>query len=148
MQAVIFIGIPASGKTSFYNHRFFDTHVRLSSKLLDNPHRLRAVMSACIEAKQPFVVDDANLTKDDRRAILHQAAKGGFRVVGYYFQSVADECLRRNQQRPSKQAATEQSILVAERRLEIPKLEEGFDALYYVQIAPDGSFLVDDWSAP
>ena len=146
MQAVIFIGIPASGKTSFYHHRFFDTHVRLNSKLLDSPHRLRAVMTACIEAKQPFVLDDANLTRDDRRAILQQARKGGFRVVGYYFQSVADECLRRNAQRPPKQAATEQAIALAERRLEIPKREEGFDALYYVQVAPDGSFLVDDWA--
>lgn len=30
MEAVIFVGIQASGKTSFYLERFFETHVRIS----------------------------------------------------------------------------------------------------------------------
>jgi predicted kinase len=29
MEAVLFIGIQASGKTTFYRERFFDTHVRI-----------------------------------------------------------------------------------------------------------------------
>lgn len=30
MEAIIFCGIPATGKTSFYKQHFFDTHMRIS----------------------------------------------------------------------------------------------------------------------
>jgi predicted kinase len=30
MEAVILVGIQASGKSTFYAQRFFDTHVRIS----------------------------------------------------------------------------------------------------------------------
>ena len=34
MEAILFIGLPASGKSSFYKERFFGTHVRISRDLL------------------------------------------------------------------------------------------------------------------
>ncbi|MBN1315005.1 MAG: hypothetical protein JXA42_06040 [Anaerolineales bacterium] len=40
MQAVIFIGIQATGKSTFFKERFFNTHVRISLDLLKtrNPY--------------------------------------------------------------------------------------------------------------
>ncbi|MEL6944740.1 MAG: ATP-binding protein, partial [Bacteroidota bacterium] len=35
MQAILFIGIQASGKSTFYKERFFNTHVRISMDLLN-----------------------------------------------------------------------------------------------------------------
>jgi hypothetical protein len=32
------------------------------------------------------------------------------------------------------------------KKLEIPERAEGFDALYYVQIDPGGSFAVQEWA--
>ncbi len=29
MEAIIFVGIPASGKSTFYLQRFFETHIRV-----------------------------------------------------------------------------------------------------------------------
>ena len=34
MEAIIFVGLPGSGKSSFYKERFFDSHVRISLDLL------------------------------------------------------------------------------------------------------------------
>ena len=39
MQAVIFIGIQGSGKTTFYRDRFFNTHFRINLDMLKTRHR-------------------------------------------------------------------------------------------------------------
>jgi predicted kinase len=54
MEAVVLIGIQASGKTTFYQQRFFATHVRISLDLL----RTRE--------QQRFVVDNTNITAAER----------------------------------------------------------------------------------
>ena len=36
MEAVIFTGIQASGKSTFFKERFFDTHVRINLDMLDS----------------------------------------------------------------------------------------------------------------
>lgn len=146
MEAVIFIGIQASGKSSFFRERFFDTHVRINLDMLKTRHRERILLEACLASKQPFVVDNTNPTKQDRGRYIRPARAAGFRVVGYYFQSRIEECKRRNERRPGKQAVTVRGVLGTYNRLEVPSLDEGFDALHYVRIGPDGSFIVEEWS--
>jgi predicted kinase len=36
MEAVIFVGIQGSGKSTFYNERFVDTHIRINLDMLKN----------------------------------------------------------------------------------------------------------------
>ncbi len=146
MQAVIFVGIQASGKTAFFLERLFGTHVRINLDMLKTRHRERGLIRACLDLKQPFVVDNTNPTREDRRAYIDAARKAKFRVVGYYFQSMVDACIERNARRPEKQRAPEQAVRGTHSRLQVPTPEEGFDALYYVQIDPDGKFLVSDWT--
>jgi len=55
MEAVIFIGIQGSGKSTFYNVRFFDTHVRINLDMLKTKHRQQLLLNACIEGKQPLL---------------------------------------------------------------------------------------------
>jgi predicted kinase len=144
MQAVILIGIPASGKSTFYRRRFFDTHVRINLDMLKTRHRERVLLRACLEGKQPFVVDNTNATKADRQRYIPEARKAKFRVIGYYFQSLVDACLWRNAGRTDKDPVPEPGVRTIHARLQVPTLDEGFDALYYVQIAPDEAFLVND----
>jgi len=47
MEAVLLIGIQASGKTTFYRERFFDTHIRISLDMLRTRERERVLMNAC-----------------------------------------------------------------------------------------------------
>jgi predicted kinase len=100
MEAIIFTGLQASGKSSFYRERFFDTHVRISLDLLRTRHRERRLLALCLELQQRFVVDNTNLTADARRPYVEAAKQAGFRVIGYYFQSQLEACLRRNEARP------------------------------------------------
>ena len=45
-----------------------------------------------------------------------------------------------------KKVRLKKGILGAHRKLELPRLDEGFDRLFYVEIGDDGQFLVKEWS--
>ncbi len=62
MELILFIGIQATGKSSFYLERFFRTHVRINGDMLKTRHREELLVRACLEGKTPFVVDKMNLT--------------------------------------------------------------------------------------
>ena len=144
MEAVIFVGIQASGKTSFYRARFFDTHLRINLDMLKTRHREQILLHACIEAKQPFVVDNTNPSVEERARYIKLARSGGFRVVGYYFNSQPKEALTRNNRRTGKARISEKGILGTYKRLCVPTAEEGFDELYYVRIDEKGCFVAEE----
>jgi predicted kinase len=145
MQLVLFTGIPAAGKSSFYRERFADTHVRINLDMLRTRHRERLLFAACLEAKAAVVVDNTNPTRADRARYIEAAKAAGFEVVGFYFRSVVAECVERNAARSDAQRIREGGITHAATRLERPEPSEGFDQLFYVRLSDDG-FLVEDWS--
>ena len=61
MEAVILIGIQATGKSTFYKEYFYDTHVRINLDMLKTRRREDILLQACIQAKQSFVVDNTNI---------------------------------------------------------------------------------------
>ena len=146
MEAVIFIGVQASGKTTFFRERFFDSHVRLNLDMLRTRHRESILLAACLEAKQSFVVDNTNPAVEDRRRYIDPAKEHHFRVIGYYFQSSVEACKERNAARVESQVVPLPGLLGTHRRLEVPSYAEGFDELNYVRIAPDGGFEILEWS--
>lgn len=103
MEAVIFVGLQGAGKSSFYRERFFHTHLRINLDQLRTRHRERRFMQVCVESRQRFVVDNTNPTRADRAVYIRAAKEAGFRVVGFYFQSRIEDCMRRNEQRPVPQ---------------------------------------------
>jgi len=145
MEAVLLIGIQGSGKSSFYKDRFADTHVRINLDMLKTRHREKLFLDACLAAKQPFVVDNTNPTRDDRHRYIEPAKAAGFTVTGYYLQSKIDDCKERSENRVGKQVVPAKAIFGTAGRLELPSLEEGFDKLYYVRVDGNGGFVVEEW---
>lgn len=144
MEAVIFVGLQASGKSSFYRERFFSTHVRISLDLLRTRHRERRMLNLCLETQQPFVIDNTNPTCDDRRRYIEPARSAGFSIAGYYFSGQISECLVRNQQR--NQPVPDAGLRATARKLQIPSIEEGFNSLNYVRLGASG-IVIEDWRA-
>jgi len=142
VEAVIFIGLQASGKSSFYKERFFSTHVRVSLDLLRTRSRERRLLSLCLETQQPFVIDNTNPTREERARYIEAAKSAKYSVVGYYFRSKVEECLSRNQQRIEPVPSV--GILSTAKKLERPTQEEGFDTLKYVRLTEAG-FVVEEW---
>jgi len=144
IQAVIFIGLPGSGKSSFYKERFFSTHVRISLDLLKTRYRERRFMEHCLSTDQRFVIDNTNPTRLDRSKYIEAAKASRFSVAGYYFQSKVEDCLRRNAGRPEIERVPEVAIYSAAKKLELPSLSEGFEQLFYVRLE-NGRFVVEEW---
>lgn len=142
MEAVIFIGLQGSGKSTFYREHFFSTHVRISLDMLRTRHRELRLLTACLQTQQPFVIDNTNPTQADRAKYINTCRAANFSVIGYYFQSKADECLARNQQRTVQ--VPDVGVLATAKKLHLPSFEEGFDRLNYVRITASG-FVVEEW---
>jgi len=145
MQAVIFCGIQATGKTTFYQQHFLHTHVRISLDLLRTRHRERIFLEACVQTRQKFVIDNTNPTMLERTKYINLARQAGYEIVGYYFVSNTREALDRNNNRTGKAKVPEKGIYGTRKRLQIPTLTEGFDALFSVRITEGGHFIVSPW---
>ena len=148
MEAVIFVGIQAAGKSTFFKERFFDTHVRISLDMLKTRHREETLLKACLAAKQPFVVDKTNPTAAERARYVAAAKAAGFRVACYFFVPDARGSIARNRGREGKAVVPIPGILGTLKRLEEPAWDEGFDALYRVTIPEPGRFAVEEVPRP
>jgi len=142
METVILVGIQATGKTTFYKQRFFETHIRVSLDMLKTRTRESLLLKACLVAKQPVVIDNTNLTKANRAPYIELAKSFGFRITGYYFPAVVKEVLARNKQRTGKAVIPAPGIFGSLKRLQPPTLDEGFDALYNVTINATNEFVI------
>ena len=142
-EAIILIGIQATGKSEFYKRNFADTHVRINLDMLKTRNREHILVDACIAAKQSFVVDNTNPAKADRARYIDKAQEAGFRIIGYYFRSSLSEASARNADRPTIHQVPKPAIAGTRAKLELPSLEEGFDDLYYVYIGDNGVFVTE-----
>lgn len=148
MEAVIFCGVQASGKSTFYAQRFFDSHLRISRDLLRTPHREAIFLTACLDTRMPFVVDKMNVTRADRRPYVERAQAAGFRVTGYWFDAGPHEAVERNAARAGSARVPVRAILGTHKRLQPPSYAEGFETLQRVTIAArDGGFVVEPLAA-
>lgn len=145
MEAVLLIGIQGAGKSTFYARHFFHTHVRLSLDMLKTRHRERVLLEACLGAGQPLVVDNTNVTAAERARYVLPARAAGFRVKGYFFEPDPQGSLRRNNLREGKRRVPPAGLFGTLKRLERPRIEEGFDELYRVVVDDAGGFRADVW---
>jgi predicted kinase len=148
MEAVIFVGIQGSGKTSFYRDRFFESHVRISLDMLRSRQREQLLLAACLQGKQSFVIDNTNPLPGDRSRYIGPARASGSRVVAYFFETTLQDAIRRNNHRAGKHRIPVPGIAGTFRKLQAPKFEEGYDEIYTVRISPENGFVVERESSP
>jgi predicted kinase len=143
MEAVLFVGVQGSGKTTFYRQRFFDSHIRISLDMLKTRHREELLLAACLQAKQPFVIDNTNPLPSDRARYIAPARAVGFRVIAYFFETSLRDAIRRNNQREGKQKIPVPGVAGTFRKIQAPTTEEGFEQIYTVRISAENTFLVE-----
>ncbi len=142
-EAVIFIGIPASGKTTFYNERY-SRYVHVNMDTLHTRNKEKILISDCLRKGLSFVVDNTNPAIADREDYIQAARDNGYRVIGYYFKSSVTESLERNKMREGKAKVPDVAVKSVYKKIELPSYAEGFDELYYVNLNSDG-FIVENW---
>jgi predicted kinase len=133
MELIVFVGIQGSGKSSFYQKQFADTHIRLNLDMLRTRHREEILFDACLKAKQPVVIDNTNLTVERRAMYLGLARVHRFKTVAYYFDKSVTECLANNKKRNGKAQVPDIALFASARNIEIPTTEEGFDEVNVIK---------------
>ena len=102
-ELVIFVGLQASGKSTFFRERFAADYEHVSKDLFHNNRnrnrRQKKLIVAALEAGRSVVVDNTNPTVEDRRPLVELGREFGARIVGYYFEPAVRGCLARNARR-------------------------------------------------
>jgi predicted kinase len=148
MELVIFVGLPASGKSTFYRERLASTHAHVSRDAMPrsaNKERLvREQVEQALREGHNVAVDNVNATAADRARLIEQGRRYGARVVGYFFDSTPRDCLERNRGRTGAARVPAVAIFASAKRLSAPQPGEGFDALFRVRLRADnGATAVD-----
>ncbi len=144
MEAIIFIGIQASGKSTFYKENFFNSHLRISMDLLNTRNKENQFLEKCIELHQKLVIDNTNPTIEERAKYIQKLKDAKYKIIAYYFQSKLKESLYRNQQRIGKEQIPDVGVVATYNKMELPSKKEGYDEIYYVQMN-EGAFIIKDW---
>lgn len=142
MEIIIFCGIQASGKTTFYKENFFKSHMYISLDQINTRNKEQLFINTFFSVHQRFVVDNTNPTKEDRAKYIKAAKAHKYKVIGYYFKTNINDAFKRNSQRAGKENIPEVGIRGTFKKLELPSFSEGFDVLYSVEIV-DHSFIIN-----
>ncbi len=149
MEMIIFIGLQASGKSTFFRTHFATTHEHISKDRLRNskrPGRRQAqLIEEALQAQRSVVIDNTNATVEERELLICLGRMYDAEITGYYFESQVSQSLVRNRLRAGKERVPDVAIYVTAKKLVRPSYVEGFDRLFYVRIAGDSTFEVYPW---
>jgi len=149
VELIVFSGIPASGKTTFYRERFLASHVRVSLDLLKTRQREDILLFACFAAQQPVVVDNTNPLAEQRKRYIQLAKAAGFRAVLYFFDVSTRTAVGRNSGRAGKAKVANVAIFGSQKKLQRPTRDEGFDEMFRVTTGEGkdaaAAFIVEPW---
>lgn len=140
MQLIIFTGVQASGKSSYYLLNFYQSHLRINLDMLKTRHRENILFEAGLASKTKMVIDNTNPMRLDRERYIQPAKDAGFEVICYFFEADLKSTLTRNAQRQGKASIPEVGVRATYKKLEIPKFDEGFSEIHTVRIIGNGEF--------
>src|SRR5262245_9065065 len=117
------MGLPGAGKSTFYR-QYLAGHVHISKDAMSRSaarDRLqRVLVSEALRAGRSAAIDNVNATRADRAWLIGQARAHGARVVGYWLDGAAADCLSRNAGRAGTSRVPPVAIYAAAKRFEPP----------------------------
>jgi predicted kinase len=151
MELIILIGLQASGKSTFYRTRFADTHVHISKDLLNSSksqsknQKQAERIERAFQEQRLVVVDNTNVTVQDRLLLIDIGRRYNATIIGYYFEPDVLTSRTRNKERTGKAQVPDKAIFITAYKIEPPTYEEGFDTLYYVRAGRDSTNMNHTW---
>ena len=140
----VFVGLQASGKSTFYRERFAETHEHVSKDLFrHNKNRNRRqiqLVDEALRSGRSVVVDNTNPTPKDRAPLIQLAREHGVRAIAYFFESTTRASRERNARRSGRARVPDVAIYATAKKLVPPSRDEGFDEVYGVRVLEGSGF--------
>ena len=147
-ELALLVGLPGSGKSSFYRLHLAATHALVSKDLMgsarDKNVRQARQIAEALSAGRSVAADNTSLTPADRAPLLALARLHHARASAYFFDAPARDCQARNALREGRARVPEVAIWAMARRLVPPAFAEGFDAIFRVRLLSGGGFAVEE----
>ncbi|MFD6948759.1 kinase [Nocardiopsis sp. TSRI0078] len=143
-EMALFVGLQASGKTTFYRARLAATHLHVSKDDFPNARRpqrrqMRMVHEA-LGAGLNVAVDNTNPSPEEWRPLIEAAREHGARVVGYWFPPDLPLTLERNAARRGRHRVPDVGVYATRKLLRRPSRADGFDEVHTVVSDGSGGF--------
>ena len=137
-ELVVLVGIPGSGKSTFYRTYFAATHGHVSLDVLRRRRTERRVLEELLAAGRPVVVDNTNVRRAEREIYLERARHYGIPARCIELAVSLDDALRRNDAREGKARIPRIGVIIKSRELEPPTLDEGYARIITLWVGDDG----------
>lgn len=139
-ELIIFVGLQAAGKSTYYQTHFAATHVHVSKDLMKNARnrdeKQQEMIEAALAQGRPVVVDNTNPTPAVRAPLIEIGRRHGARVVACYFETTVKDAVARNRLREGKARVPDVAIFVTAKKMVPPGFDEGFDEVRVIAPLP------------
>jgi D-glycero-D-manno-heptose 1,7-bisphosphate phosphatase len=138
-KLVMFVGFPGSGKSTFYKENFIDLqpsgwHLVSKDLMGSNKNKQQAEqLERYLGIGMSVVLDNTNLSVEERALAIPIAKKHKVEVVVYWFTASFEECMERNNKREGKAKVPAVAMYAMRKRFKEPDLSEGIDAIRKIE---------------
>lgn len=137
---IVFVGLQAAGKSTFFRTQLAATHVHVSKDLMGNARnrderQVRMIEEAFL-AGRSVAIDNTNPTPLVRAPLIALGRRYSARVVALFFESIVNDAVIRNRTRVGKARVPDVTIYVAARKIVPPSVGEGFDEVRVLAALP------------
>src|SRR5688500_4439568 len=140
LELIIFVGLQASGKSTYYQAHFAATHVHVSKDLMPNARNRDAkqleMIDQALAKGRSVVVDNTNPTPAVRAPLIAIGERHHARIVAYYFETTVKDAVARNRRREGKARVPDVALFVSAKKMVPPGVAEGFDEVRVIAPIP------------
>jgi predicted kinase len=130
-ELIVFVGLQAAGKSTYYHTHFAATHVHVSKDLMpharDRETKQRAQIEKALSEGRSVVVDNTSPTAALRAPLIDIGRRYGARVMACFFDVPPRTAIARNASREGRARVPNVAIFTTLKKLAPPTVEEGFD---------------------
>ncbi len=130
---IIITGIPGSGKSTLVRKRY-PNFKRINLDTLKSRSREEKEILAALERGENLVVDNTNTTARSRKRYIDFAKAFGAQISSIYIDCPLELAMERNRKRKAKEQVPAFVLRFYFRKLQQPKLEEGFDSCEVIKV--------------
>lgn len=129
-ELVIFVGAPASGKSTYYAKNFADTHIRVNLDTLKRRSKEAKLCKFCLDNKLSLVIDNTNPTIKDRKKYIDMFIKEGYHIKCIHLRTCYETLIIRNNER--QRHVPRRAIKAILKDTEYPTVAERIDEILII----------------